>query len=211
MAEERSKVGARPLVVHVVSRCATQKTKRHQVVQGPWQVVAYVVLYRHPDAVKRDAPCGERVSVEENRVQVAPEAHRHQLWDAELLCGPGERCHVLMVGCVNPAVEQWVLVVYVVPNEVLGVKEEKYGQAIGKHLMESGSFPWHYWCRQDEHANKYSWEDKEDVVVQSGHEALSHHFQCWLPVLLDLVLVEEGHSFSQKVQNSKRYTEEEVA
>lgn len=45
VAEEGGVVAARPLVVHVVSRCTAQQTERHQVVEGPRQVVTYVVLH----------------------------------------------------------------------------------------------------------------------------------------------------------------------
>lgn len=56
VAEERSVVAVWLLVVHVVSRCTTQQTERHQVIEGPRQIVANVVLHRHPDAEYCDAP-----------------------------------------------------------------------------------------------------------------------------------------------------------
>lgn len=88
MAKERSVVTARLLVVHVMSRCTTKQTERHQMVEGPRQVVAYVVLHRHPDAEDRHGPCGQRVTLQKNRILVAPESHSHQLWDTELLSRP---------------------------------------------------------------------------------------------------------------------------
>lgn len=135
VAEEGSVVAARLLVVQVVGRGATQQTEGHQVVQGPGQVVAYVVLHGHPDAQNCYAPCAQWVTPQKNRVQVAPEAHSHQFWNAELLRGPGEWSHVFMVNCMHPAVQLQVLVVHKVPDEVLGVKEEQYSQSLGEQLI----------------------------------------------------------------------------
>lgn len=134
VAEERSVVTARLLVVHVMSWCTPQQTKGHQVVEGPRQVIAYVVLHRHPDTENCDAPGGQWVALQKNRVLVAPESNSHQFWDAELLRRPGERRHVFMVDCVDPPVKLWVLVMYEMPNIVLSVKEEKHSQSVNEYL-----------------------------------------------------------------------------
>lgn len=95
-----------------------------------------------------------------------------------------------MVDCMDPAVKLWVLVMYEMPNVVLSVKEEKHSQPLDEYLIQGGSVPWQCWCRQDEHANYYSWKNKEYVVIKRCHEALGHHSHGWLPVWLDLVLME---------------------
>ncbi len=135
VAEERSIVAARLLVVHVVCWCAAQQTKRHQATETPRQVVAYVVLHRHPETENCDAPGGEWVALQKNWVLVAPESDSHQFWDAELLSGPRERCHVFMVDCMDPPVELMMLVMYEMPNIVLSVKEEKHSQSVSKNLI----------------------------------------------------------------------------
>ena len=78
VAEERSVVAVRLLVVHVVSWCPPQQTKRHEVIETPWQVIAYVVLHRHPDTENCDTPCGQWVAFQNKGVLVAPESDCHQ-------------------------------------------------------------------------------------------------------------------------------------
>lgn len=112
---------------------------------------------------------------------------------------------------MNPPVKLCMLVMYEVPNVILSVKKEKHAQSIYEYLIQSRSVLWKCWRRQYEHANYYSWQNKEYVVIQRCHEALRHHPHCWPPVWLDLVLIEKRHPFSEEVQRSKRYAEEEIA
>lgn len=211
VTKERSKVAAGPLVVHVVSRSAAQQPERHQVVEGPRQVVADVVLHRHPDAENRDAPRAQRVALEQNGVLVAPEANSHEFGDAEVLRGPGERRHVLVVDGVDPPVELRVLVMDEMPDVVLGVEDEKNRQSLGEHLIQRRGVLGQRRRRQDEHADDHGGQNKEDVVVRGRHEAPRHHGHRGPPVWLDLVLMQQGHSFPQEVQNGEWQAEKEVA
>lgn len=211
VTKERSEVAARLLVVHVVSRSAAQQAERHQVVEGPRQVVADVVLHGHPDAENRDAPRAQWVALEQNGVLVAPEANGHEFGDAEVLRGPGERRHVLVVDGVDPPVELRVLVMDEMPDVVLGVKDEKNRQSLGEHLIQRRGVLGQRGRGQDEHADYHGGQNKEDVVVHGRHEAPRHHGHRGPPVRLDLVLMEQGRSFSQEVQNGEWQAEEEVA
>lgn len=40
-----------------------------------------------------------------------------------------------MVDCMDPPVKLWMLVMYEMPNVVLSVKEEKYGQSPSEYLI----------------------------------------------------------------------------
>lgn len=211
MAEERSKVAAGLLVVHVVSRSAAQQTQRHHVVEGPGQVVAHVVLHRHPDAEDCDAPGAQRVALEQKGVLVAPEAHGHEFRDAEVLRGPGERRHVLVVDGVDPPVEPRVLVMDQMPDVVLSVKDQKHGQSLDEELVQCGGEVGQRGRRQDEHADDHSGQNKEDVVVHGRGEAPGHHGDRGPPPRLDLVLVQQGHPLSQQVQDSEGKAEDDVA
>lgn len=97
-----------------------------------------MVLHGEPDAENGEHPGCERVDLQHDGVQVAPESHGHQFCSTEVLGGPGEGRVVLMVGGVHPLVKAGVLVVHEVPDEVLGVKDEQGAKAATKDLPESG-------------------------------------------------------------------------
>lgn len=194
-----------------MSRGAAQQTERHHVVEGPRQVVANVVLHRHPDAENRDAPSAHWVALEQKGILVAPEAHRHEFGDAEVLRGPGERRHVLVVDGVDPPVELRVLVMDEMPDVVLGVEDEKHRQSLGEHLVQRGGYGGQLRGRQEEHADDHRGQNEEDVVVDGRQEAPRHHGDRGTPPGLDLVPVEQGRSFSQQVQDGEREAEEDVA
>lgn len=67
---------------------------------------------------------------------------------------------------MDPPVELRLLVMYVMPNIVLSVKDEKYSQSINDYLTKSWGLLWQCWCRQYEDTNCYSWQNKEYVLIQ---------------------------------------------
>lgn len=211
MAEERSEVAARPLVVHVVSRGAAQQAEGHQAVEGPGQVVADVVLHGHPQAEDGHQPRAQRVAAQRQGVLVAPETHRQQLGDAEVLGGPRERSHVLVVDGVDAAVELLVPVVHQVPDVVLGVEEEQHGQALREEAAQRGGAAWQLRDGQDEEPHQDGRQDEEQMVPQRRGEAPGHHPHRGLPARLDLVAVEGREPLPQEVQHGEGQAEEAVA
>lgn len=65
------------------------------------------------------------MALEQDGIEVAPEAHRHQLHAAQVLGGPGERRDVIVMDGMDPSVQVRVFVVHHVPEEVLGVEDEQ--------------------------------------------------------------------------------------
>lgn len=128
MTKERCKVAAGFLVMHVMGHRPSKKPKRNQVARRIWQVVADMIFHRHPNAENSDGPHGQRMALEQDGIEVAPEAHRHQLHAAQVLGGPGERRDVIVMDGMDQSVQVRVFVVHHVPEEVLGVEDEQNAQ-----------------------------------------------------------------------------------
>lgn len=72
--EEWSEVSAGPLVVSVVLGCTTPQAKGHQVMQGPWEVIAAVLLNGNVHVEDHEAPCCEAVALEQDGVYCSPKS-----------------------------------------------------------------------------------------------------------------------------------------
>lgn len=66
VAEKRRKVSGGPPVVGVMLWGAPPEAERHQVVHGPREVIAAVVLGGHVDVDDHEAPRGEAVTPQQN-------------------------------------------------------------------------------------------------------------------------------------------------
>lgn len=66
--EEWGKVSAGPLVVSIMLWWTTPEAKGHQVMQGPREVVAGVVLSGNVDVEDHEGPCCEAVALEQDGV-----------------------------------------------------------------------------------------------------------------------------------------------
>lgn len=154
VAKEGCKVGGGLLVMHVVSWSTPKHPKGHQVVQREGQVITNVVLHGQPDTEHGEYPCGERVNLKQEWVQVAPEAHGHELRGTEVLCGPREGGVEVMVDGMHPPVQVGVLMVQHMPDEVLGVKDEQSAQTTTEKFPDSWRSSWQHRGCHDELIDK---------------------------------------------------------
>lgn len=114
--------------MYVMGHRPSKKPKRNQVAWRIRQVVANMVFHRHPNAENGERPYGQRMALEQDGIEVAPEAHRHQLHTAQVLGGPGERRDVIVMDGMDPSVQVRVFVVHHVPEEVLSIEDEQDAQ-----------------------------------------------------------------------------------
>ncbi|KAA8584318.1 hypothetical protein FQN60_008103, partial [Etheostoma spectabile] len=70
--EEWGKVSVRPLVVSIMLGRTTPQAKGHQVVNGPREVIAAVVLGGNVDVEDHEAPCCEAMAPEQDGVYCSP-------------------------------------------------------------------------------------------------------------------------------------------
>lgn len=73
--KEWGKVSAGPLVVSIMLGRTTPEAKGHQVMHGPREVIATVVLGGNVDVEDHEAPCCEAVALEEDGVHCSPKSN----------------------------------------------------------------------------------------------------------------------------------------
>ena len=68
VCEIQGVVGLKLEVMEVMMGCPSKKSKRHQSVHGPGEVVSAVVLHRQPDVEHEEQQLSERVAAQEQSV-----------------------------------------------------------------------------------------------------------------------------------------------
>lgn len=102
--EVRGKVGARSLMVSVVLGGTAPQAKGHQIMQGPREDIAAVLLHGDVDVKDHEAPCGQAVALEQDGVYRGPKSHAEELPAGKVLGDEAESLVVLVVDGVECAI-----------------------------------------------------------------------------------------------------------
>lgn len=102
--EVRGKVGAWSLMVSVVFGGTAPQAKRHQIMHGPREDIAAVLLHRNVDVKDHEAPRGQAVALEQDGVYCGPKSHTEELPARKVLGDEAESLVVLVVDGVECAV-----------------------------------------------------------------------------------------------------------
>lgn len=132
------KVGARPLMMSVMFGGAAPQAKGHQVMHGPWEDIATVLLHRNVDVEDHEAPRGQAVALEQDGVHCGPKSHTEEFPAREVLCDQTEGLVVLVVNGMEGAVQPRNLMMQQVPQVILEVEEHHAAQDAQNKAQERG-------------------------------------------------------------------------
>lgn len=170
--KEWGKVSARALVVNIVLGSSPPEAKGHQVVHGPGEVVAAVVLGGNVDVEDHEAPRREAVALQQDGVDGGPESHAEQLPAGQVLRDQAEGLVVLVVDGVEGAVQPGDPVVQEVPQVVLEIEDKHAAQDAQEEAPEGGGFRGQRSRWSPQPLRHCSGKNEEQVVVDG--DAKSH-------------------------------------
>lgn len=208
--EVRGKVGAWSLMVSVVFGGTAPQAKGHQIMHGPREDIAAVLLHRNIDIKDHEAPRGQAVALEQDGVYCGPKSHAEELPARKVLGDEAEGLAVLVVDGVECAVQPWCLVMQQVPQVILEVKEHHAAQDAQDKTQECGRLTRQQGGWPPEPLRHCSGEDVEHVVVHGDGQSSPHVGPGDGPVWVEPVSVDAGPSGSQQVQDGVDPNQDEI-
>lgn len=210
MGEKWGKVGPRSLVMSVMLGGPTPKAKGHQVVHGPGEVVATVVLGGDVNVKDHEAPSCEAVAPQQDGVHCRPESHAEQLPARQVLGDQAEGLVVLVVDGVEGAVKPGNPVVQEVPQVVLEIKDDHAAQDAEKEAPERGGLRRQRGRRPPQPLRNRRGEDEEQVVVDGDTQGGPDVRPGDGFVRMQPVAVDGGPGGSQQVQRGVNTNQDKV-
>lgn len=210
VGEVRGKVGARSLMVSVVFGGAAPQAEGHQIIHGPREDVAAVLLHRNVDVEDHEAPRRQAVALEQDGVHCGPESHAEELPAGQVLGDEAERLVVLVVDGVECAVQPRYLVMQQVPQVILEVEEHQAAQDAQDKARECGRLARQQGGRPPEPLGHRSGEDVQHVVVDGDGQSRPDVGPGDGPVGVEPVAVDAGPGGSQQVQDGVDPNQDEV-
>lgn len=159
-------------MVSIVLGGTTPKAKGHQVMCGPWEVVATVVLCRDIHIEDHESPCCEAVTLQQDGVHRGPEPHTEQLPARQILRDQAEGLVVLVVHSMEGAVQPRNSMVQKVPEVVLEIKDNRAAQDAQEEAAESRRFRGQRGRWSPQPLRHSSREDEEQVVVHGDAQGV---------------------------------------
>ncbi len=200
-AKKRRKVGAWLLMVSVVPQRSTPKAKGNQTMHCPREVVPTVVLSGHPDVKEHERPGGETVALKKQRIHGGPEAHAEELPSGQVLRNQAEGLAILVVECMEGAVEPADAVMQHVPQVVLEVEHHRAAHDSQQEGGERGRLAGQWHRRPPEPLGYGGGEDVEQMVVRGECQSGANVGPGDGAVLVDLVASDGWPGGSQQVQH----------
>lgn len=211
VGEVRGKVGAWSLMVSVVLGGTAPQAKGHQIMHGPREDIAAVLLHGNVDVKDHEAPRGQAVALEKDGVYCGPESHAEELPAREVLGDQAERLVVLVVDGVECAVEPQYVVMQQVPQVVLEVKEHHAAQDAQDEAQERGRLPRQQGGRPPQPLHHRGGEDVQHVVGDGDGQSGPDVGPGDGPVWVEPVAVDAGPAGSQQVQDGVDPHQDEVS
>lgn len=197
-------------MVSVVLGGAAPQAKGHQVMQGPGEDVAAVLLHGNVDVEDHEAPGGQAVALEQDGVHRGPKPHAEELPAGEVLGDEAEGLVVLVVDGVERAVQPRYLVMQQVPEVILEVKEHHAAQDAQDEAQEWGRLTRQQGGRPPEPLRHRSREDVQHVVVDGDGQGGPDVGPGDGPVWVEPAAVDAGPGGGQQVQDGVDPNQDEV-
>ena len=170
----------------------------------PGHVEADVVVDADDDAEQHEGPLRQRVRGEPPGRRRREDADCDELVRMKVLRHPAVRRTVVMVDRVDMAVEKADLVVYVVPNEVLGVEDGQRGVLLPTEGPDAGRHRRRLQWRRPHVLRDGDRKQEENVIPEGQRDGIADRFRRHLPIRLDLVLLDPFPVGAVQVDDGER-------